>query len=62
MEPLSDVFSLWMEVERVVAYGVTPVGEKGGGLVHLGALGLQHLIESPFRVSVKGLGESKALA
>ena len=57
VEPVQQVFGLWVEVEREVAHVVGAVGAEGDLLVGLHALGGEQLEEAPLGLGVVGLDE-----
>ncbi len=55
MEPVQQVLSLGVEIERQVADVFAAVGEEGDLLVGLHPLGFEHFEQAPFGFGVVGL-------
>ena len=55
------MLGLRVQVQRQVAHVLVAVGQEHDLLVHLHALGLQHLEQPPLRLAVVGLDEAEAL-
>jgi hypothetical protein len=55
VEPVQQVLSLGVEIERLVADVFAAVGEEGDLLVGLHPLGFEHFEQAPFGFGVVGL-------
>ena len=60
MKPIEEVFGLGVEIQLQLAHRIATIGEKGHMLIHLHALGFEHLEHTPFRLGIVAVNKGKA--
>jgi hypothetical protein len=55
------MFRLGVEVQLQLPYRIAAIREKGDLLIHLHALGFEHLKHAPFRLGIVAMHEGKTL-
>jgi len=61
MKPIEEMLGLGVEVQLQLAHRIAAVGEKGHLLIHLHALGFEHLKHAPLGLGIVAMHKGKTL-
>jgi hypothetical protein len=61
MKPIQQVFGLGIEIQLQLTHRIAAVRKKGYLLIHLHALGFEHLKHTPLRLGIVAMDKGKTL-